>query len=224
MAVTDITAWALGGASAVSGSILSGHIASGQVGNFHVSSGQIQGQAGGGITNIASGTITAVDLASGAHVRTSFQAGGQPVVSGPAAMQPVIVQITAENVSGNCAVYATSSGTIGVAMAATSGRWPAIGVAIGNALSGTTVSWAAVGALQLTSGMSDYSGFIGRRVWLGRSGQLVAMSGSWGSGGWASGDVGQPIGTIANSGAIWFNVIPVIWSGGPAGVAAGGTF
>lgn len=193
-------------------------------GSGDVGSGSILGQAGGGYFNVASGTLTAVDFASGAHVRTAMQAGGQPMVSGTATMLPVIVQIAAENVSGNCAVYATPSGTIGVAMAATSGRWPAIGVALGNALSGLTVIWAAVGALQLTSGMADYSGYVGRRVWLGRSGQIVTLSGSFGSGGHLSGDVGQPLGVVANSGAIWFNVNPVFWSGGPLGLDVGGAF
>ena len=227
-----------------SGSIVSGRIASGQIGNFHVASGQIQGLAGAGVPNVASGTINGNNLSSGAvqsgHMgsgsvlgtalasgavsRASLQAGGNPLVSGASTVPPVITQITSEVVSGNVAVYSDSSGQIGVAMASISGRWPAVGVAVGNALSGTVVPWVQMGSLQLTSGMADYSGYLGRRVWLGRSGQITTISGSWSSGGFASGDVGQPLGIIANSGAIHFNVIPVIWSGGPLGVAAGGTF
>ncbi len=194
-------------------------------GSGDVGSGAITGKAvSGGYFNIASGTIGALDMGSGAMVRTALQAGGTPMVSGVLTMAPVVTQITSEVVSGNCAVYSDSSGQIGVAMAAVSGRWPAVGIALGNALSGTTVAWAQVGSLQLTSGMADYSGYLGRRVWLGRSGQITTISGSWSSGGFASGDVGQPIGIIANSGAIHFNVFSVIWSGGPLGVAAGGTF
>lgn len=191
-----------------SGAIQSGNIASGVVGTFHVASGQ----------------LNSMNFGSGAQVRTALVVGGTPMTSGTTTFIPILVQITNEVVSGAVAVYSDSSGAIGVAKAATSGKWPAVGVALKNALSGTTVEWAQVGAIQFTSGLSDYSGYVGRRVWLGRSGQITTISGSWSSGGFASGDVGQPIGVIANSGAVWFNVFPVIWSGGPLGVAAGGTF
>ena len=202
-----------------SGAIVSGRVASGQLGNFHIASGQIQGAAGAGVLNIASGTIGGVDFSSGATVRTAFQAGGAPVVSGGAVIRPVLDQVTDETVSGHAAVYITQSGYIGVAKAAVSGRTPAVGVAIGNALSGLTVSWLQVGALQFASGMADFSGFLGARVWLGRSGQVVAVSGSWGSGGWASGDIGQPLGIVANSGGVHFNIGLMVLSGGPLGGA-----
>ena len=122
----------------------------------------------------------------------------------------------AEIVSGVRAVALNQSGTLQVAMAAVSGRMPAIGVAVGNALSGAVVSWVQVGGYQFGSGMSDYSGYLGRRVWVGRSGQIVQWSGSWNSGGFASGDIWQSVGVIANSGAVWFNAAPSLTSGGTA--------
>jgi hypothetical protein len=41
MPVRDISAWALGNAAVISGTIVSGHIASGSLGRFHIASGAI---------------------------------------------------------------------------------------------------------------------------------------------------------------------------------------
>lgn len=229
-----------------SGSVVSGRVASGQIGNFHVASGQVQGLAGAGVPNVASGTFTGFELGSGSvvsgrvasgqlgesHLASGVKdhgllAGGAPFVSGTTTPIPTITSITAENISGGRAVCFNQSGQLVVAMAATSGRRPAIGVTTsmsGNALSGLTVSWMQVGGWQGESGLADYSGYLQRRVWLGRSGQITTISGSWSSGGFASGDVGQPLGVIANSGGIIINVFPFMVSGGPLGLAAGGPY
>lgn len=142
----------------------------------------------------------------------------------PASGLSSTLPLTAETVSGPIAVCFNQSGQVIVAMASISGRWPAVGLATQNALSGQPVAWGQTGTIQYSSGLADFSGLIQRRVWLGRSGQVVTISGAWGSGGWLSGDVGQPLGTIINSGAIAYNVFPAIWSGGPLGVATGGAF
>src|SRR5207253_2290866 len=58
-----------------------------------------------------------------------------------------------------------------------------------------------LGVFQLTSGMGDFSGYVGQPLYVGRSGQIVTSSGSFNSGGLLSGDVSQPLGTALNSGA-----------------------
>ena len=37
-----------------------------------------------------------------------------------------------------------------------------------------------------------------------------------------SGDIGQMLGVVANSGAALLNVYPLEWSGGPLGIGTGG--
>ena len=187
--------------------ISSGSIGSGQIGRFHV----------------ASGMLTDTALASGSSITNAYQAGGVPTVSGNQVgnsyptTPPVIPSITAEVISGGRCVSFNQSGQLWIAMASVSGRMPAIGItapgAAGNALSGTTVAWFQVGGLQFTSGMVDYSGYVGKTAWVGRSGQPVTRSGSWNSGGFASGDLVQSVGLIANSGAIYASLTPILFSG-----------
>ena len=69
--------------------------------------------------------------------------------------------------------------------------------------------------------MADFSGHIGKRVWVGGSGQVTTVSGSWSSGGFASGDIGQVLGTAVNSGAVAFCVGFTLLSGGPLGIVPG---
>ena len=76
------------------------------------------------------------------------------------------------------------------------------------------------GVIQQTSGLADFSGYLGRGVFVGRSGQVTTVSGSWSSGGFASGDLGQIVGRILNSGAFLLRLNPVNWSGGPLGFGA----
>ena len=124
-----------------------------------------------------------------------------------------IAFVTAEIISGVRAVGVNQSGAWQVAMSSVSGRMPAAAIAVGNALSGQTVQTIQIGGFQFGSGMGDFSGYIGRRVWVGRSGQIVQWSGSFNSGGFGSGDNWQPVGVICNSGAVWFNTQPFLTSG-----------
>jgi len=215
--------------------VSSGNVASGQLGTIHITSGGLlSGTLGSGSVTgqalgptgpnmvIASGSISPYDVASGTSFYGAVVAGGTPWVSGAVAGQPGVPNplqgATAEVVSGPVAVCFNQSGQLQVAMASISGRQPAIGIALGNAFSGKQVPWAMLGAIQYSSGMAFFSGWTGTRAWLGRSGQIVQLSGSWASGGWASGDMGQPIGQIVNSGGIVFHVSPIMWSGGPLGL------
>jgi hypothetical protein len=110
--------------------------------------------------------------------------------------------ITGEIISGLRAVNISSSGFLRIAMCgpASSGRLPAVGIALDNALSGQLLTYYMVGKFQAASGMVDYSGNIGRSLWVGTSGHIVTASGSWNSGGLASGGFAQRMGVAANSG------------------------
>lgn len=208
---------------AVLGLISSGNIASGQIGNAHlaaasvwsgaVGSGAVMGQAGGGSFNIGSGTVGTNDLTSGILV-TGARYGN--VFADGLTLQ------AGEPISGVRAVLYSPfpggvfrSGVIVTAMAAVSGRMPAMGVLFGNVASGALVATSGdlnaiytFGTFILPSGMSDFagSGFIGRPIYVGRSGQLVTFSGSWNSGGFLSGDLSQPIAMSVNSGALVLNM------------------
>ena len=127
-----------------------------------------------------------------------------------------------EPISGVRAVAISQSGRIRIAMASVSGRMPAVGVVVDNVLSGAVATVENGGYFQYLSGVGnagmfpEYSGNLSNRVWVGRSGHVVVMSGSYASGGWASGDLGQPLGIVFNSGGFLLNVAPIAFSGGPA--------
>jgi hypothetical protein len=202
----------LANASVQSGTVASGtvsrfHMASGAVNSGHVASGAVLGQAGGGALNIASGTVSTYDLASGATITRAQYVG--TLVSGTSWSA-----ITEEPVSGVRAVSLSPSGNIRIAMASVPNRMPAIGVVDGNVASGIAANVFAIGTLQFTSGMGDYSGYVGQTVYVGRSGQIVTTSGSFNSGGLLSGDILQPLGTIVNSGAVVVQTQAVYVSGG----------
>jgi len=132
-----------------------------------------------------------------------------------------LVARTAEAISGAVAVALNQSGQAIIAMAAVSGRMPAVGITVAgvNTLSGQSIAVVQMGgANQYSTTVANYSGYIGKRVWVGRSGQITTISGTFSSGGFASGDFGQSIGIIANSGAIWYNVDSTMFSGGPLGM------
>ncbi len=122
--------------------------------------------------------------------------------------------ITQEAISGVRAVSISPSGNIQIAMASVSGRMPAIGVAYDNVLSGIALNVHTTGVLQFASGLANFSGFIGSELYVGRSGQVTQLSGSWTSGNMASGDVAQVLGLAINSGAAFFDVAPAYRSGG----------
>lgn len=160
--------------------------------------------------DIASGTIGYNEASSGLVARAALMVA--PLHSGT----PWSI-LTEELISGQRAVAISKSGRIRIAMAAVSGRMPAVGVVYENVASGIPANVYTDGAFQFLSGMMDYSGYLGQRVWVGRSGQIVTMSGSWNSGGHLSGDWGQALGIALNSGAAVIRISTMLLSGGPAG-------
>ena len=130
--------------------------------------------------NIASGAVSQFAIGSGA-VGSGNTASGAIITY---ARNVVLEQYSAaENISGvRCVGFLLGgSGAIWVAMAAVSGRWPAIGVAFNNALSGsqcTVVRFGeVVGPLNAIGSGLCISGRMGRSLWMGASGQLVTVSG-----------------------------------------------
>ncbi|RJQ24608.1 hypothetical protein C4577_07505 [Candidatus Parcubacteria bacterium] len=172
------------------GSVSSGAIISGMIGNGAVVSG-----------SIASGQLSTYHFASGSLVTQA--ATLSPIWSGSST--PFI---TAEPISGVRAVSVSRSGTLQIAMASLSGRMPAVGVVVDNVASGIQVNMYTDGVFQLSSGLANYSGYGGVPLIVGRSGHIIVISGSWGSGGLLSGDIMQQIGVVANSGAVLARIDP----------------
>lgn len=193
-----------GATVAASGSIQIFQLGSGAVNSGHVSSGAVLGQDGGGAFTVASGTLGKNDLSSGAIIRAAQY--GTPFQSGTS------WQLTAEEpISGVRAVLVSQSGRLLMAMASVSGRMPAIGIVVENVASGINANVYTHGAFQFSSGMTDFSGWLGKTVWVGRSGQVVQWSGGFNSGGFnvgSGGDFFQRLGTITGSGSIVANVQP----------------
>ena len=209
-----------------SGAVQSGVYASGSISQFklasgvltsgvYIGSGTILGQAGGGPFHVASGTLNTYNFASGATIMQSQET--TPIFNG----QPFGGLITEEIISGVRAAAISPSGNLWVAMAAVSGRMPAVGVVYDNVLSGLATTVHSQGFCQSASGLNDYSGYVGRRVWVGRSGQITTISGNWSSGGFASGDLGQIMGIVCNSGGFVVNCDMRLLSGGPLGLLPG---
>lgn len=199
----NIASGSIGQFALASGAIGNIDLASGAVSSGDIASGAVLGRGAGGAFTIASGSITAYDLGSGAVVRaaqfvTTLQSGTNWSLN------------TEEMISGVRAVNISQSGYARVAMASVSGRMPGVGVCIDNVLSGQPVSVYQFGLFQATSGMCDFSGYLGKSVWVGRSGQVVAWSGSsFNSGGLntaANADLIQRMGTVVNSGSFLLNV------------------
>ena len=167
-----------------------------------VGSGAITGQAISGFYCVASGTLGTYDAASGFTAARSQLVA--PLFSGTSWSL-----LTEEIVSGVRAVCVSQSGNLRVAMAAVSGRMPAIGVVVDNVLSGIRANVYSHGLIQFGSGLADYSGWLGYTAWVGRSGQIVQWSGSFNSGGLntaSGGDFVQRAGVIINSGAVLIDV------------------
>lgn len=172
-----------------------------------VGSGSITGSATGTtFFTIASGTVGTSDLGSGAIVRaaqfvTPFQSGTNWSL------------LSQETISGVRAVNITQSGTVQISMASVSGRMPCHGICADNVLSGIPVNIYTWGAFQTTSGLADYSGYLGKTVYCGRSGHVVSSSGSYNSGGLSlvsGGDFVQRLGTAYSSGAFLLSLDPTV--------------
>jgi hypothetical protein len=222
--------------------VYSGNIASGQIGLIHVQSGfttsglTLSGAIGSGqidwVHHISGYTISGLIKSGGVgsgQVSTYHHASGAicqisqfvaPLFSG----NPLYAALTQETISGIRAVAISQSGNLYIAMAAVSGRGPAVGVVVDNVLSGIQANVYTQGIIAPTSGLFTAITFFGQPLWVGRSGHVVPISGSFCSGGWASGDYGQKMGIALpiSSGGILLNVNTTIWSGGPLGESTGG--
>ena len=196
-----------------SGAIVSGRIASGQIGYGHFADNSVQSGT------VASGALATYHYASGTTVRAAQFVS--PVYSGTS-----WTVLTTETISGLRCVALNQSGLAQIAMAAVSGRMPSVGLCIDDVLSGIAINIYTDGVVAPTSGLFNGLGHFGQPVWVGRSGHPCPISGSFCSGGWASGDIGQRVGTTMaiDSGGILLRMQTVTWSGGPLGAATGGTF
>lgn len=142
--------------------VSSGNIASGTIGSVHLADNAVQSGdvAPNAISsgNIASGTIGAVHLASGFSVNVA-----QYLIDN--------TWLTAEPISGGRCVAFNTSGEIIQAKADDDTRLPAVGVADGNYASGTFISFVHKG--RMTSPFFDFSGYMGKRLFVGISGELT---------------------------------------------------
>ncbi len=186
--------------------VISGNIASGQVWSEHFGSGATT-------TN----SITSLGLHSGVVTYTA---------------------IASEPISGLklvCVDKAMSGLSVRIAMCGlpASGRLPAIGIVTDNTASGVRCNVITQGPVVIGSGYIG-SGFImGRRMWVGRSGDPIVLSGGYGSGGFVSGDLAQCIGVLKHvssggtSGMLMINIdhtLLVGLSGLFGGVALGAPY
>jgi len=151
--------------------------------------------------DIASGQIGAV------HIPATTLNSGTNVTAATFLMNNVMV--TTEMISGIRGVNVSQSGLLQVAMAGVSGRFPAVGVCLDNVQSGQSATFYAAGYFQAAAAGSgqvvDYSGYIGKPIWLGRSGQITCCSGSYMSGGGIGMVASQRLGVTMNSGGAFFN-------------------
>lgn len=193
-------------ASGSSVALASGNVTSGYLGTIansiavisgKIGSGAIQGSLGGGYFNIASGTIGTNDIGSGAVITAAnyFILGSFN---------------TMELISGIRGAAINPSGYVQIAMASVSGRNPCFGLVTSNVASGSAATIYTAGQFQFnmtaaSSGLVDYSGYVGQVAYLGRSGQVVSVSGSYNSGGFGPNDIIQELGIIVNSGSIVMN-------------------
>lgn len=202
------------------GCVLSGQIGSGQVGAFALVSGLV-GLTPGSVASgfLADGAVLSGTVASG-QLTTNHFASGIPTPNSlllTPHMSGFAGVITTEMISGVRAVQITASG-YRIAMASVSGRMPAHGVSVQNVLSGRPLDLLVIGHVQIpitTSG--NFSGYTGSPAFVGRSGQIVSLSGSFNSGGHLSGDIGQQVGQVANSGGLLVNLATQTFSGGALG-------
>jgi len=191
------------------GSVQSGSLASGIIGPFHISNGGVlsgniaSGQIGP--SHHANGSVQSGHIASGQIALYHLASGHAPQFTAPFVSGTNWSLNTEEIVSGHRAVSISQSGKLRVAMASVSGRMPAIGFVFENVASGIAANVYTAGVFQTTSGMANYSGYLGRQVFVGRSGHIVTTSGSFNSGGFLSGDIWQPIGIATNSGGAVFD-------------------
>ncbi len=176
--------------------ITSGQIVSGMIGNGAVNSG-----------NIASGQIGLPHLVSGLIVQQLSNNQVLPISGNTGVNMPVFSTQVAETVSGVCAVSYNSIGKLQVAMAGVPSRMPAVGIVTDNVASGSTAMVYAFGTTNFPTTASG-NVTLGSQVWIAQSGQLCSMSGSFMSGGFASGNVQQCVGVANSTNGMHFGVVP----------------
>lgn len=206
----QVTSGFIGNSAVVSGSIASGQVASGHLAsgtvlpNYITSGGVTSGMLGDSSVlsgSIGSGQIAHPMFGSGAILSgdiASGQIGTYHLASGTSVTQAEIVVdssfVTAELISGGRAVGLTSSGTLQIAMAAVSGRMPAVGVLGENIASGQSATITQKG--RSFSPNYNFSGFGGQLIFVGASGTL---DGTTPGGPTFSGAIVQAVGVAANT-------------------------
>ena len=196
-------------------------VGSGVVSSGDITSGAVQGFFGS-TRNIASGTLGVFDLGSGAIMSGSIASGAVITYA-----RDVIADnfTCTEAISGvRCVTFDPSgSGQVRIAMAAVSGRMPAIGVVFEPVASGDACKVVMLGHVvppgpEMGSGVC-ISGRVGKSLWVGASGQLVVLSGGGptiGVGASNSGSWGQRMGTSALSGTVLVQMNPNVQFSGAA--------
>ena len=124
-----------------------------------------------------------------------------------------------------------ASGELRIAMAAVSGRFPAIGVAFENQLSGIAINIIRFGEVlgpsaQIGSGLCISGRPGGKSLWMGASGQLVTLSGGGptiGVGATNSGAWGQKMGSTTTSGAVLIDPDNKVLFSGAANITTNGS-
>ena len=162
-------------------------MASGQIGFGHLANASIFSGT------IASGQIASGHLASGLLVNI---AGASGYLDDTFA--------TAELISGAgtaVAVAFTQSGTLQTAMASVSGRMPAVGIVTSNYLSGATATFFWGGRVFASGAFINFSGWMNRPVYVGRSGQIVASGAPT-----SSGDIQQILGVSFQQSGIFLTM------------------
>jgi len=237
----NIASGTVGGNDFASGGVNSGDLGSGILSRFKLSSGTVNsGQVASGAVqgslgatrSIGSGTIGPNDFGSGTVLSgtiASGQTGTNHFSSGAIDTYNRALVFnqyrTSETISGIRCAQLSPSGLLRIAMAAVSGRMPAIGVVITNVLSGSIATVIRYGdflgvATVAGSGFC-ISGREGRSLWVGASGQVVTASGGGptiGVGATNSGALGQRIGTSSASGAMLIDIVPGILLSGAAAI------
>lgn len=142
--------------------VSSGNIASGTIGSVHLADNAVQS---GDIApnavnsgNITSGTIGEIHFRSGFSVTTA-----QLLIDN--------TWLTAEPISGGRCVAFNTSGELVQAKADDDTRLPSVGVLDGNYASGVAATFYHKG--RLSTAFFDFSGFIGKRLFVGVSGELT---------------------------------------------------
>ena len=218
--VFDFGSGAVVAGSVGSGAVVSGNVASGQIGNGHLANAAVQsGAIQSGVVfpfHMRSGTIFAGDgigvtiAASGITITNLSGTGGAAGnLSGTVHNLTTIYSggglISEEPISGVRAVAISRSGNLRIAMAAVSGRMPAVGFVIDNVASGIAAQVFTDGVFSFASGLVNFSG-LDTTIVVGRSGHLVVTSGWFNSGGFLSGDTLQILGYGINSGVGAFSL------------------